>query len=124
MKHAFCVSALTLALFATSASAQTSLFGSIYNFDVYNDTGQDAHGFQIELDGLTPQQAYYNFSATRYGAPTVIPFTGGVYVRYAATYNNGKPTMVSHDHGTSRIHADDWTFLCPDEHRWLRSLRH
>jgi Divergent InlB B-repeat domain len=87
MKRFCCVLALTSALLAVPASAQTTIFGSIYNFDVYNDTGHDAHGFQVELDGLTPQQAYYNFSATRYGAPTVVPFTGGVYIRYAATYN-------------------------------------
>lgn len=79
---------LAAALLVAPAVAQTTIFGSIYNFDVYNDTGRDAHGFQIELDGLTPQQAYYNFSATRYGAPTVIPFQGGVYVRWAATYDN------------------------------------
>lgn len=87
MKHAFCLSALSLALLAVPAGAQVTVFGSIYNFDVYNNTGGDAHGFEVELDGLTPQQAYYNFSATRYGAPTVIPFAGGVYIRYAATYN-------------------------------------
>lgn len=69
------------------AAAQTSLFGSIYNFDVYNDTGRDAHGFEIELDGLSTAQAYYNFSSTRYGAPTVVPFNGGVNIRWAATYN-------------------------------------
>jgi hypothetical protein len=90
MKRLSCVLALTIALLAIPAAAQTSIFGSIYNFDAYNDTGQDAHGFQIELDGLTPAQAYYSFSFTRYGAPTVVPFTGGVYVRWAATYNGSQ----------------------------------
>lgn len=82
MKHMFCVLVLTFAPLAFPAAAQTTVFGSIYNFDAYNNTGQDTHGFQVELDGLTPQQAYYNFSATRYGAPTVLPFAGGVYIRY------------------------------------------
>jgi len=62
-----------------------TVFGSPYNFDVYNDTGQDAHGFQIEVYGLTPQQIVATFPATRYGAPQVIPFSGGVYVRYTSS---------------------------------------
>jgi hypothetical protein len=65
-----------------------TLFGSLSNFDVYNDTGQDAYGFEIELDGLQPAQAYYFFTATRYGAPTVSAFPGGVYVRYASSWNS------------------------------------
>src|SRR5579872_6863252 len=72
------------------AMAQTqgvTVFGSMANFDVYNDTGQDAYGFQIELDGLSPQQVIGEFSSTRYGAPSIVPFTGGVYLRYAAQWN-------------------------------------
>ncbi len=29
-----------------------TLFGALSNFDVLNDTGQDAHGFEIELQGI------------------------------------------------------------------------
>ena len=88
--RAFGSSALLLALLAApiASHAQTAtLFGAPANFDVYNDTGQDAHGFEIELDGLTSPQVPYYFSATRYGAPTIVPFQGGVYVRYAAQWN-------------------------------------
>ncbi len=83
---------LLLALLLTSVTvhAQTvSLFGSLANFDVYNDTGQDAHGFEIELDGITPGQISYVFSSSRYGGPTVIPFAGGIYVRYTSQWNAG-----------------------------------
>ena len=82
--------ALLLAMLAapTAAYSQSlTLFGSLSNFDVYNDTGQDTHGFEIELDGLQPAQAYYFFTYTRYGAPTVSAFPGGVYVRYASSWN-------------------------------------
>jgi Divergent InlB B-repeat domain len=64
-----------------------TVFGSLSNFDVYNDTGQDAHGFQIELYGLTPSQVLGTFPATRYGAPQIIPFSGGVFVRYESAWD-------------------------------------
>lgn len=70
-----------------------TVFGSLSNFDVYNDTGQDAYGFQIELDGLSPQQVVGTFPSTRYGAPSIVPFTGGVYVRYAAQWNPQSQTF-------------------------------
>ncbi|MGI8744366.1 MAG: hypothetical protein ACR2NN_17690 [Bryobacteraceae bacterium] len=80
-------SALALAILAApmASHAQTTLFGALTNFDVYNDTGQDAHGFEIELDGVT--QVPYYFSSTRYGGPTIVPFQGGVYVRYTSAWN-------------------------------------
>jgi hypothetical protein len=68
-------------------TAGTTLFGSLANFDIYNDTGQDAYGYQIELYGLTPSQIVLTFSGSRYGGPQVIPFSGGVYVRYAASFD-------------------------------------
>src|SRR5579871_4179563 len=83
--------AFALAVLAvTPAGAQTqgvTVFGSLSNFDVYNYTGQDAYGFQIELDGVVPQQIYATFPATRYGGPSIIPFAGGVYVRYVAQWD-------------------------------------
>jgi hypothetical protein len=81
--------ALLLALLTApiASQAQVTLFGSLANFDVYNDTGQETHGFEIELDGITQQQAYYAFSATRYGGATMVPFAGGVYVRWTSSYN-------------------------------------
>jgi len=46
----------TAALLAAApiATAQTAtVFGQLGNFDVVNDTGHDAHGFEIELQGIT-----------------------------------------------------------------------
>ena len=73
----------------------TTVFGGLSNFDVYNDTGENAYGFQIELDGLGPQQVIATFPATRYGAPSIVPFTGGVYVRYAAQWNAQSQTFTA-----------------------------
>ena len=65
------------------------IFGSLSNFDVFNDTGQECHGFEIELDGLTSADITYTFGEPyeRYGNPTVVEFAGGVYVRYASPYD-------------------------------------
>src|SRR5690348_13147188 len=83
-------SALLLALLAApiATHAQTvTLFGALSNFDVLNDTGQDAHGFEIELDGITPAQAFYLFNATRYGAGVTAAIPGGVIVRWSSPYD-------------------------------------
>src|SRR5204863_513042 len=55
-----------LALFAATADAQAqtaTIFGALSNFDVVNDTGHDAHGFEIQLEGLQAADIYYTFSA-------------------------------------------------------------
>ena len=82
--------ALVLALIAAPIASHAQnviLFGALSNFDVLNDTGQDAHGFEIELDGITPQQAPYYFTATRYGGPSIIPITNGVVFRWASPWD-------------------------------------
>ena len=63
-----------LALFAViAANAQTAnVYGSLGNFDVINHTGDYSHGFEIELEGIQPQNVYYSFSAQRYGAANVL----------------------------------------------------
>ena len=70
------------------ALAQTT-FGSLSNFDVFNDTGQETHGFEIELDGISSANVTYKFGGTyqQYGDPIVTDFPGGVYVRYEARYD-------------------------------------
>jgi hypothetical protein len=71
-----------------AAQAQSvTLFGSLSNFDVLNDTGQVTHGFEIELDGVDASQAPYYFTGSRYGGPTTTPFAGGIYVRYKSPWD-------------------------------------
>jgi hypothetical protein len=52
-----------LALVGNSAIASTS-YGTLNNFDTVNDTGQECHGFEIELDDVhkTDINAVCNFS--------------------------------------------------------------
>jgi len=68
-----------LALAAGSASqAQTAtIYGSLGNFDVVNNTGQDACGFEVELEGVAPTAIPSTFTVQRYGAPTITAYGAG-----------------------------------------------
>ena len=86
-------------------------FGTLSNFDVFNDTGEETHGFEIELDGVSSSDISYTFGAPyqyRYGTPTLENFAGGVYVRYASPYDAGEKRIpAGHPAGAYADHADD-----------------
>lgn len=86
----FSLALLALALFAAPAARAQSatVFGSLSNFDVVNNTGKDAHGFEIQLEGLQPGDVYYTFNVQRYGSPVIVPYATGVYVRWTSGYDN------------------------------------
>ncbi len=81
----------SVAYIGTSVSSGSTppQFGTLSNFDVFNDTGEVAHGFEIELDGINPSEVTYQFGAPyeRYGNPTVSAFSGGTLVTYASSYD-------------------------------------
>ena len=84
-------------LLAPAAQAQTvTLYGALSNFDVINDTGQDAHGFEIEIQGMESSQIGGLFNWNRYGVPQVVPFPtgGGFYVRYMSPYDPATGTWL------------------------------
>jgi uncharacterized repeat protein (TIGR02543 family) len=84
--------ALALAGIATTAVAQIDpiAYGSLSNFDVYNETEHETHGFEIELEDVSGVDIPYTFGGTylRYGSPTVTDIPGGVIVRYAAAWDS------------------------------------
>ena len=89
---------------AASADAQSAqVFGSLSNFDVVNYTEHEAHGFEIELEGLHPEDVYYTFSAQRYGLPVIEATATGVRVHWASAYDPGlqqfTQTTVPHKAG-------------------------
>ena len=86
----FAAVALPTAVHA-AGSATPPQFGTLSNFDVFNDTGQETHGFEIELDGISPSQVTYEFGAPyeRYGNPTVTAIPSGTLVTYASAYDAG-----------------------------------
>ncbi len=64
-----------------------TLFGALSNFDVLNDTGQETHGFEIEMQGVPSNSQPYTFNATRYGSSKTIPTANGVVIRWASSYD-------------------------------------
>jgi hypothetical protein len=97
---------LSMALLPRLATA--SILGFLGNFDVINDTGQPAYGFEIELEGLHsweitdvfggpgrgfPTGRGYNpaTAVQRYGAPSITEYTNGpifgTKITYSAIYD-------------------------------------
>ena len=84
------VSALSLALLGAPIAlrAQTATIeGTLSNFDVVNEIGADAHGFEIQLEGATQNDLYYTMFGQQYGMPAVVPYATGVYVRWQSPYD-------------------------------------
>lgn len=121
--------AASLALAPGLSSA--AVVGYLGNFDVINDTGTTAHGFEIELEGLHLSDITDTFggegrgfpsgrgfdpatSVVRYGAPTVTEYANGssygVKVIYLGLYDSGSDTW---DYGTP-----SGTFITPGDNCW------
>lgn len=79
-----------LTLLSMNAVQATIIYGSLGNFDVINDTGSTAHGFEIELDGTSPADVIATFGSpyNRYGDPTITTDGVNTFVRYASTYDS------------------------------------
>ena len=86
----FGVTALAPRGTASAAIATPPTFGTLSNFDVFNDTGQVTRGFEIELEGISVSNVTYEFGAPyeRYGNPTVVPYAGGVRVLYRSPWDS------------------------------------
>lgn len=86
----------TLAAFTTAAlaavMAQATGYGSINNFDCVNDTGVEAHGFEIEIDYGHTTDITYTYDYNHYGTPKIRedasdPIHPKVFVRYESGKN-------------------------------------
>lgn len=85
---------LGLVAWGTRPSAASTAFGDLNNFDVFNDTGQECHGFEIELDDVRSTDITYTYDWNHYGPPMITEDNGDpahpkVFVRYAASYASG-----------------------------------
>ena len=88
---------LTLALlaFAGGTARASQAYGTVNNFDVVNDNGVQAHGFEIELDDIHTTDLTYTFDYNHYGnpkitegLPTIAGSTNAVFVRYQGVWTN------------------------------------
>ncbi len=85
------LSLIALPLFSLAAVASTA-YGDLNNFDVVNDTGEECHGFEIEIEDLHSTDITYTFDWNHYGAPTISedhsdPAHPRVRIRYQAKFN-------------------------------------
>ncbi|MEO8602093.1 MAG: Ig domain-containing protein [bacterium] len=86
------VSCIALAAFAARPVMASTAYGDLNNFDVFNDTGADCHGFEIELEDIHSTDITYTYDYNHYGAPTITednsdPVHPKVSVRYVAKFN-------------------------------------
>ena len=77
-----------------SAQADPTIVGSLTNFDVRNEMQVEAQGFEIQLEGVELADITRVFGEslagvcfTRFCAPTVTEFPGGVTIRWTAVFD-------------------------------------
>ena len=108
-----------LAAFGANPSLASTSYGDLNNFDVFNDTGQECHGFEIELDDIHSTDITYTYDWNHYGTPRITedlsdPANPIVSVRYASAQNSdvrtygsarytGSRTMLSRKNASSPV---------------------
>ena len=85
-----------LLAFQSPAIAQTAtVFGSLGNFDVANNQEQEAHGFELELEGVQATDVADTYGLERYSQPTVTATPLGVVLRWASPYDAATRTFLA-----------------------------
>jgi hypothetical protein len=86
--------ALPVAATAQQTSQQPIIVGTLNNFDVVNDLGEEAEGFEIQLEGVQKNDVVFEFGQDpagvcyiRYCSPKVVPYATGVFVRWTSGYD-------------------------------------
>ena len=92
-----CGAVLTFALFAAApvVNALSFIAGGLGNFDAANFEGQDAYGFEIQIEGIVPSDLAPSWTGNKFGNPVVVPYATGVYVRYQSAYDPVAKRFVS-----------------------------
>lgn len=91
-----CASKLViLSLIVAPAVSSASIIGFLGNFDVINDTGITAHGFEIDLVGVHSAEITDVFGGPGRGFPTGRGFGAGSVERY------GSPTITEYTNGST-----------------------
>jgi hypothetical protein len=86
---------LALLMLGAHGAGASTVYGDLNNFDVVNDTGQECHGFEIELDDVLSTDITYTYDWNHYGAPRIRqddsdPAHPKVFIRYeSAKASNG-----------------------------------
>src|SRR3954466_14928971 len=84
------------ALFApTPGFAQSSVVGALGNFDAANFEGKDAHGMEIQIEGIQLGDLSPSWCGNKYNYPVVEPYATGVYVRYKSAYDPASGQFIA-----------------------------
>lgn len=122
--------AVAFSLTTLPGVASASVIGFLGNFDVINDTGSTAHGFEIELEGLHSSDITDTFGGTgrwfpsgrgfdsvsavvRYGAPSISEYTNGATFGTRVTYFGLWNQNTGWDFGTP-----SGSFITPGDNCW------
>ncbi len=98
MKYRITTLAAALAVALAPATGSAAVLGFLGNFDVVNDTGKTAHGFEIDLEGVHASDITDTFGGAgrgfpstveRYGAPVITDTATGARVVYEAQFTAG-----------------------------------
>lgn len=117
------------ALALSPGLASASIVGFLGNFDVINDTGRTAHGFQIELEGPRSGDITDTFggpgrgfptgrgydpatAVQRYGAPTISEYSNGSVFGTKVTY------MATWDGNAWDFGTPSGNFVTPGDNCW------
>lgn len=121
LKSRTCAMAVAVSMAITPGVGAASVFGSLGHFNVINDTGFTAHGFEIDLEGLHSSGITDTFgegvgrgfpsgrgfdpltSVERYGSPTITEYSNGLTFGTKITYQGLFDSNTgSWDYGTPR----------------------
>lgn len=93
-----------------ASTAWGAIYGTLSNFDVYNETHTDAYGAELELEGLHQGDVYYTFPA-HYSSKSISEYVDGanfgVRIKYSGyNFNNSgylAPTVGQSTNGHSCV---------------------
>ncbi len=128
-KLKFSILTVALSVAVSPSVSSANVIGFLGNFDVINDTGKTAHGFEIDLEGLHSSDITDTFgglgrgfptgrgfdpltSVERYGSPTITEYTNGATFGVHITYT-GLFDGTNWDFGTP-----SGTFITPGDNCW------
>ena len=83
---------LPLAILGVQGAQASISYGDLNNFDTVNDTGQECHGFEIEIEDIHSTDITYTYDWNHYGAPNIRedntdPAHPRVVIRYESARN-------------------------------------
>ena len=104
---------------ALALPAQATIYGTMSNFDVYNETETEAHGAEIELEGIHREDLSRDFPS-HFNSKTISEYTNGANFGTRITYNDYNFNCARLFGADSRP-IDQWPRL--RQHVRLRTLR-